>query len=499
MTKEGMGSFEDLRLLFEPRSLALVGATNNLGKWGCIVLGNIIKGGYRGEIYPVHPTERTVLGLRAYRRIADIGRPVELAVIVTPAHTVPGILKECIKANVRMAIVITSGFSETGTEGTKLEREVVALARQGSMRIVGPNSMGIYSAPATLLALMAPIEVRPGEVALISQSGNLGVQILGWGSKLGIGFHAFVSTGNEGDLSCEEYLRHFSRDTCTRVILLYIEGIDRGEPFFETLRKTTTRKPVVILKGGRTPTGSQAARSHTGALAGDRVIIVSALKQAGAVMVNETEELLDLAVALLRVPFPRGNKVAVITRGGGWGVLAADMCEESGLYLPPLTETTRGKLDRILPPYWSHGNPVDMAATLNPEAYIDCLSLLARDPSFDGIIALGAGTGPMQRILHDPAWLSLLRQPEEETLRIAEGIEHMQKRIFSQIGELMEETGKPILPVSIEFEEYGIKLFDGRPIPIFTTPERAVRTMAYLVQASRSLRLSSKSQTAKGV
>jgi len=478
---------ENMKQIFEPRSVAVIGASNNIKKWGCIIFGNLLLGEFRGELYPVNPTEPEIMGFKTYRRLAEIGRPVDLAVIVTPAHTVKEIVKECVDARVAAGIIITSGFRETGEEGKKLEEEILSLAREGGMRIVGPNTMGIFSAPASLLALMGPLRLPPGEVALISQSGNLGVQIVRWGSALGIKFRAFVSTGNQGDLSSMDYLRYFSKDPGTRAILLYIEGIDRGSLFLETLRETTKTKPVVIMKGGKTRTGLKAAGSHTGALAGDRFIIDSALKQSGAILVNDTEEFLDLACAILHVPPPKGNRMAILTRGGGWGVVAADRCEDSGLAIPPLTDAMKGELDRFLPPYWSHANPVDMVATLRVEAYNDCLKLLARSPDFDGLMALSAGTGPLQAIIREPSWLSLLKKSEEETAEIAKGLAQLQDNIFSLIGELIEETGKPILPVSVRFEYVGIKTFNGRSIPVYPTPERAVRTMVNLMKASRAL------------
>ena len=258
----------DFDLLFNPKSIALIGASNHLQKWGAIIFLNIILGGYSGRLYPVHPREEVIFGHKVYAKVSLIPGPVDLAIIAIPAHLTMEAVQDCIQKGVRMAIVITSDFSETGEEGARLEKALTAETRSAGMRLVGPNTMGIFSATASLTALMPPVRPRRGKVSLVSQSGNIGTQMLGWGEKFPVGYSKYVSSGNEGDLRSEDYLSFFGKDPETKVILTYIEGLDDGRKFFETARKITPSKPIIAFKGGKTLAGARAAKSHSGAMAG---------------------------------------------------------------------------------------------------------------------------------------------------------------------------------------------------------------------------------------
>jgi acetyltransferase len=260
-----------LETLFNPKSIAMIGASANPRKWGFIILLNILKGNFKGDVYPINPNEKSILGFTCYTSVLDIPEPSDLAVITTPAKVVPSLIEHCGLKGIRYVVVISSDFSETGALGAKLEKEVVDRAGKYGIRLVGPNSMGIFSAESNLHAQMPPIMPLIGGVSMFSQSGNLGFQMLGWGAEEGVGFEKFVSSGNEDDLTCVDYLRYFAGDDATRVVLGYVEGVDSGSDLIQTAREISKNKPIIVLKGGRTTAGGQAVTSHTIALAGEKI------------------------------------------------------------------------------------------------------------------------------------------------------------------------------------------------------------------------------------
>jgi len=469
-------------LLFNPKSIALIGASNNLGKWGAIIFLNIILGGYPGRLYPVNPKEEKIMGHKAYGRITQISDPVDLAIIAIPAHLTLESVQDCIRQGVRMAIVITSDFSETGEEGARLEKELTQLARAAGLRLVGPNTMGIFSAPASLTALMPPVRPRKGSVSLVSQSGNIGTQMLGWGEKFAVGFSKYISSGNEGDLRSEDYLAFLGQDPETQVILLYIEGLDDGREFFEKARKITPHKPIIAFKGGRTLAGSRAAKSHSGAMAGLTEIYQAAFRQAGILWASTPEEMLEWGAAFSSLPLLRGKRVAILTRGGGWGVITADACNELGLEVPPLDDSIIRSLDRLLPSYWSRGNPVDMVATIGAEAYMECLELLISWDKVDGVISLSGNAGPLARIILDVKKKGDTVLPREKLENISQQVYAATTRIYQRVCELIREYQKPILAVGPNMDrETGNGLSDFT-LAQFRSPERAARAAAVLYQ-----------------
>jgi acyl-CoA synthetase (NDP forming) len=476
----------DFELLFNPRSIALIGASNNLGKWGAIVFLNIVLGGYQGKLYPVNPREETILGHKAYPKLSLISEPVDLAIIAIPAHLTMEAVQDCIRKEIRMAIVITSDFSETGEEGARLERELTETARASGLRLVGPNTMGIFSASASLTALMPPVRPRKGKVSLVSQSGNIGTQMLGWGEKFGVGFHKYVSSGNEGDLRSEDYLAFLGKDLETEVVLLYIEGLDDGREFFETSRKITPYKPMVAFKGGKTVAGARAAKSHSGAMAGVNELYEAAFRQAGIIWASTTEEMLEWAAAFSSLPLPRGNRVGILTRGGGWGVITADACNEFGLDVPPLEEKIIKAMDAFLPSYWSRGNPVDMVATIGMEEYIRGLEALISWDNVDSVISLSGNAGPLATIVPDVRKRAESVIPPEKMDKLIQQISEARALISQRVGELMQKYRKPIFAV-------GANLVRGRgssqpeqsPMAQFRTPERAAKAAGVLYEYYR--------------
>jgi acyl-CoA synthetase (NDP forming) len=469
-----------LDALFNPRSLAMIGASRDPMKWSSIVFSRILSGGYSGRVFPVNLKEKEILGLPAYASILDVPDKVDVAVICTPASTVGKVIHDCGQKGVEALVVITSGFSEVGREGALLEEEIVSIARGYNMVLVGPNTMGIYSAEPGLNCLMAPVSPLPGKVACVSQSGNVGTHMLFLGRTRALGFSKFASSGNEGDLVFEDYLEYFGDDEESEIITGYMEGVDPGSRFVEIARDVALRKPVIIYKGGRSEAGTRAAASHTGALAGSLDIFQGVLRQAGVISASSNKEVVELARTLELQPLPLGNRVGILTRGGGWGVITADACAEAGLEVVRLKDETLAGLDRILPSYWSRGNPVDMVANLSESAYIDCLKIVAQDPGVDVILALGASTeDQMQDIFQAAGRFGGLSS--EEIQQMQESHEQATEKMIETIIALSREFNKPILSVGRPFltHEWNSRL------QMITEPEEAAQILAKMADYAK--------------
>jgi len=472
-------------LLFNPKSIALIGASNNVEKWGAIIFLNILLGGYQGKLFPVNHREEFVLGHKAYPRVSQIPQEVDLAIIAIPAQATKEAVLDCLQKGVRMAIVITSDFSETGAEGARLERELTEMARSGGMRLVGPNTMGIFSASASLTALMPPVRPKKGKVSLVSQSGNIGTQMLGWGEKFAVGFNKYVSSGNEGDLRAEDYLAYLGDDPETKVIMFYLEGLDDGRKFFERAKKISPHKPIIAFKGGRTSAGARAAKSHSGAMAGSREIYAAAFRQAGILWASTTEEMLELAAAFSALPLPQGPRVGILTRGGGWGVITADACQEIGLEVPPLDEPLINHLNNFLPNYWSRGNPVDMVATISTPAYLDCLEALISWSKIDSVISLSGDAGPLAMMLPDLKKRAEGIFPPERVDKVLQKVSASRTVIYEHTIALIEKYRKPIFAVGTNLIKKKGADQEEYLLAHFRTPERAVRAAGALYQYAR--------------
>ena len=480
-------SYRNLDRLFNPKSIAMIGASGTPIKWGFIVLLNILKEGFKGSVYPVNPKLKTILGAPCYPSLQAIPGPVDLVIITTPASTVSALIDECGRKGVDNVVVITSGFSETGPEGTRMEQEIVAKVRGYGMNLVGPNTMGLFSAGSNLHALMPPVVPLHGGLSMFSQSGNVGVQMLYWGNNKGIGFEKFVSSGNEGDLKGEDYLSYFAEDKDTKVVLAYLEGLDPDSELYRVARQVCRKKPVLIFKGGRTQTGGKAAASHSGAMAVSSRILRAAFRQAGIIELEDSQGLIDCAKAFSASPIPRGNRVGILTRGGGWGVITADSCEENGLVVPKLSDKIIERLNEILPPYWSHGNPVDMAAVITSDPYLKCMEILADWDEVDSVIALG---GSIQSAMD---FNTTVEGPKElkETLAFAREFAKeytaQDDVVLEETRRLVEKTGKPIIVVTLgDYDNHKSDLMDHRVVS-YPTPERAVRALKRMVDYRRFL------------
>lgn len=473
--------YPNLDTLFNPGNIALIGASANPSKWGYLILLNILKGNYQGKVHPINPKAKTILGTPCYPAIADVPGTVDVAMITTPAKVVPPLIDECGRKGVPFVIVVTSDFSETGPEGAALERDVVSRAKKYGIRVVGPNTMGIFSAKPSLHALMPPVMPLHGPVSMFSQSGNVGVQMLAWGFDEGIGFEKFASSGNEGDLNCVDYVEYFGRDTDTKVILAYLEGIDPDIRFKASIKEVSKNKPIIVFKGGRTRAGGKAAASHSGSMAGESKVFKGALRQAGMLEVLTSQALMDCAKTFSHYPLPKGNRIAILTRGGGWGVITADTCEENGLIVPPLPDHLIQQFDKLLPKYWSRGNPVDMVAAIATDPLLDCLEILADWDGADAVIALGGA----ERGFKFPC-SEEVKEPKElvDTIQgIMEFIETKKderNHTLDGIKSLVDKSGKPIIMVSIGTDASHKSYLEEYGVVSFPTPERAVRVLTQM-------------------
>ncbi|MEJ2040055.1 MAG: acetate--CoA ligase family protein, partial [Desulfosarcinaceae bacterium] len=358
---------KDLYQLFHPRSIAFVGASASLGKWGHLLVVNTIYGGYKGDIVLVNPKGGTIAGRPVFKSLQEIPGDVDLAVVTIPAAGAIDLMEACRAKQIRYMVLISSGFGETGTDGKALEDRLVEAARKAGVIFLGPNTMGITNPHINLFCTGSTTLPLAGDTAMVSQSGNMGTQLLAFAEKQDIGIRAFAGSGNEAMVTIEDALEGFEEDAMTRTVLLYLESVKDGRRFFNAARRISRKKPIVLLKGGQTRAGQRAAASHTGALTSDSRIFNAVCRQAGTVKVDQPMELLDLAAAFSSLPLPDGARTAIMTWGGGWGVVTADLCQLNGLEVPSLDNDVISRIDELLPSYWSRTNPVDMVGEQNPQ------------------------------------------------------------------------------------------------------------------------------------
>ncbi len=379
---------QPLDAIFAPRSVAVLGASEKPGSVGRTIVWNLISSPFGGTVYPVNPKRSNVLGIRTYPTIADLPEPVDLAVIATPAPTVPDLVGQCALAGTRGAIIISAGFKEIGPEGEALERQILERARLGRMRIIGPNCLGVMNPMNGLNATFAGAMARPGGVALVSQSGALLTAILDWSLRDNVGFSRFVSIGSMLDVNWGDLIDHLGDDPQTKSILLYMESIGDARSFLSAAREVALTKPIIVIKAGRTAEAAKAAASHTGSLTGSDEVLDAAFRRSGVLRVSRISELFYLAEALAKQPRPRGPRLAILTNAGGPGVLATDTLIAQGGKLAPLAPETAAALDAILPEHWSHANPVDVLGDADPARYARSLEAVAKDPGNDGILVI---------------------------------------------------------------------------------------------------------------
>ena len=381
-----------MRELFEPASVAVIGASPEKNKVGNIILGNIIESGFQGPLYPINPRYRRSWGLRCYPRVTDVPGPVEMAVVVVPAKFVLQVMEECGQKGVKAAVVISAGFKEVGLEGAKLEKQLGEIAHRYGMRVLGPNCLGLVNTHHHMNATFAQEGPKEGNIAISSQSGAICVVILDWAANINIGFSKFISVGNKLDVDEGHLLEYLREDPQTKVIGMYIEGTDRGREFLRQAELTTRVKPVIALKAGRTSSGAKAASSHTGAMSGSDKVYDAAMRQAGVVRVKNIEEMFDLLQAFSTMPLPEGEGLAIVTNAGGLGVMAADACSDNGLTLASFEAATIEKLKQGLPPAASLYNPIDVVGDADAERYDHAIRTVMDDPNVACVVALLAPT-----------------------------------------------------------------------------------------------------------
>ncbi|MBW1819633.1 MAG: CoA-binding protein [Deltaproteobacteria bacterium] len=380
-----------LEPLFNPRSVAVIGASNNVNKWGRSTFSSLMKH-YRGDLYAVNKREEKILGHPVYKRVTDIPGEVDLVVIVIPPENVAGVMEDCVKKGIKASVIITAGFAETGPQGKALQDKVVNIARRGGIRIVGPNCMGMWSASARLTAFMFPMDILDGPLALISQGGNIGGALVADATARGIGFRHYVSCGCTADIQIEDYVEYLGHDDSVKVIMLYIEGLGDGNRFVEKVKKVTRMKPVVALKPGKTDAAARAISSHSGALSGSDPVYDAAFKKAGVLRVESSTELLDLGIGLLTQPLPKGRNVVITTPGGSYGVMCAEACALRGMNIIDLPDSAMKTFNTMFPSRWSHGNPVDPAGDRDFVQYLRAPEVALQCPEVDALIFMGFGS-----------------------------------------------------------------------------------------------------------
>jgi acetyltransferase len=377
-----------LDAIFAPRNVAVIGATDKVNSVGRTILWNLIGSPFGGAVFPINPKRPSVLGIKAYPTIAAVPDAVDLAVIVTPAPTVPGIVRECVDAGAKGAIVISAGFKETGEAGDALEQQILAEARRGPMRIIGPNCLGVMSPVTGINATFASAMARPGNVGFISQSGALCTGVLDWSFRENVGFSHFVSIGSMLDVGWGDLIDYLGDDPHTKSIVIYMESIGDARAFLSAAREVALTKPIIVIKAGRTQAAAKAAASHTGALAGSDLVLDAAFRRSGVLRVDSIAELFYMAEVLAKQPRPAGPRLTILTNAGGPGVLATDALIANRGELAALTEATYEAFDRLLPPHWSHNNPVDILGDASPERYAQALTIAAADENSDGLLVI---------------------------------------------------------------------------------------------------------------
>ena len=476
----------DIAKIFSPRSIAFIGASAQLGKWGHMLLTNVVAGGYEGAIYLVNSKGGEIAGRKVYQSIADLPEGINLGIVTIPAVHVPDLIPQFKARGIRYMLLISSGFSETGQRGRELENELVRTAADAGIMILGPNTMGICNPHKKFYCTGTPCWPQAGSIGLVSQSGNLGTQLLAFAEAEGIGIRAFCGSGNEAMITIEDYLRGFEFDEVTKTVVLYIESIKDGRRFFSTVQQVSEKKPVIVLKGGRTEAGSRAAASHTGAMASNSRIFDAACRQAGVILAEQPMDLLDLSAAFSSLPLPKGRRVALMTLGGGWGVVATDLCIESGLVIPHLTPDIIARIDEILPPYWSRENPIDLVGEFHPSIPMKVVEILASWDQCDAIIHLGA-VG-RNYFVDNMLKAAIASDPGIPKTFYEEGrtmFEQGERDFFEHTVHLMEKHGKPILGVFLLEDEKSRTVTEVSESPVkgvaFLTPERAVKALARMV------------------
>lgn len=449
-----------LEPFFQPQSIAVIGATKTPHSVGNTLMHNLVSGGFEGKIYPINPKYETLFDLKCYPSVDSLPESVELAVIITPAKTVPNIIDQCVAKKIKGAIIISAGFKELGEEGLALENEVLEKARAGNLRLVGPNCLGIMNPLADFNATFAASMALKGNIAFISQSGAMCTAVLDWSLKQKIGFSAFVSIGSMADVNWGDLIDYLGNDPNTQSILMYMETIGNAKDFLSAAKEVALNKPIIVIKAGRTEAAAKAAASHTGSMAGSDDVFDAAMKRVGVLRVFEIGDLFDMAEVLAKQPTPKGPRLTILTNAGGPAVLATDSAAHFGAEIAEIAPETIEKLNAFLPSAWSHGNPVDLLGDAGPDRYAKTIEILSEDPQTDGILAI------------------LSPQDMTDVIGTAECL-----KPYAQI------PNKPILAswMGGEVVEKGIQILSDANIPTFSYPDTASKIFAAMWRQNYAL------------
>jgi acetyl coenzyme A synthetase (ADP forming)-like protein len=452
-----------LESFFKPKTIAVVGASRNITKIGHAALKNLLIYNYECEVFPVNPNEKEILGLKCYKRVTQIPVDLDLVSIAVPARFVPQILRDCVKKKVKNVIIISSGFGEIGNQ--ELEDELKEIIKGTNMRVLGPNVMGYKNCADGLDASFVYGTARKGNLSLISQSGALGIGMIHLANSEFMGLSKIIGVGNKIDLDDDDLIDYFAQDPDTKVIGLYIEAVKDGRAFMNSIKKC--KKPVLVVKAGRTQAGARATASHTGSMAGSDKIYDAAIKQAGGIRCRDVVELFDMAKALAGQPPARGNRIGIVTNGGGIGILITDACVANGLTVPQLSKKTFNKIDKILPDIVNPNNPVDILGDAGFYRYEAATSALLEDPNIDGVIVASVHGG--------------YARPQEFTGAILKMVRERK---------LHEEYKKPILATWIGGKELADQVLDlkSAQVPIYPSSWRLARSMMALYLEGQRLK-----------
>jgi acetyltransferase len=452
---------QPLDVFFSPKTVAVIGATENPGSVGRTVLWNLVTSPFGGTVYPVNPKRPSVLGVKAYASISDIPEQVDLAVIITPPPSIPGLIRECGENGVQGAIVISAGFKEIGPEGAELERQLLVEAQKANIRIIGPNCLGVMSPLSGMNATFATTVARPGSVGFISQSGALCTAVLDWSLKEMVGFSAFISVGSMVDVGWGDLIYYLGNDPKTKSIVIYMESIGNARSFLSAAREVALSKPIIIIKPGRSAAAAKAAASHTGSLTGSDEVLEAAFRRSGVLRVGTIADLFYMAEVLSKQPTPKGPRLTIVTNAGGPGVLATDSLIMGGGELAELSPETIAAYNAVLPATWSHNNPVDIIGDASPERYAKALEIAAKDPNSDGILVI------------------LTPQAMTDPTRIAE-----------ELKPLAKQEGKPLLASWMGGVDVaaGEEILNRANIPTFPYPDTAARAFNYMWQYADNLK-----------
>jgi len=478
--------------LFHPHSIAFVGASASIGKWGHTLFTITAGRGYQGKIYLVNPKGGTIANRPVFRSVLDIPEKVDLAVVTVPAAGVMDLIPQFKSKGIANMLLISSGFAEVGPAGKVLEQALVEKASQNGIVLIGPNTMGICNPHIHLYCTGSHVMPEPGSTVVVAQSGNMGTQLLAFAEQQGIGIRAFCGSGNEAMVTIEDYVDAFEKDAATQTVMLYVESVKNGRRFLESCRRVGRIKPIVLMKGGRSLAGNKAAASHTGAMSSDSRIFDAVCRQAGIVKVERSMDLLDLSAAFSSLPLPKGNRAAIMTLGGGWGVVTADLCSEYHIEVPELSQELIAQINAILPPYWSHSNPVDIVGENDMTIPMRVMEILMKWDGCDAVINLGImGRRILANRLSESISLADPTYSPEFLTMMGNELLKFEADYVAQIVRLMETCEKPVFGVSLlkECQDKTVYSVNGSRYKgvFYESPERAVKAFSRMVEYRRFL------------